>query len=378
MKILHAFKVFPPDLDGGIPQVIRMLSKNDNLRIKSRILVARFRGHARTYSLDGVAVRAVASLGTVLSMPIAPSYPFVLRALAGKADVIVHHAPFPLSDLGIALGLRKSTALVVYWHAEIVGRRSLLRLLSPFMRAALRRADKIIVSDPAMLTGSLFLKPHQSKCVVIPYGLDVEYWRTTETFDLAKISEIRQRYPHLILSVGRLVSYKGFSVLLDAVASVDNAQLVIIGEGPLYKDLMTQAAERGIKDRVFFKGRLSSEEIRQYIHACRLFVLPSVNEAEAFGLVQVEAMAAGRAVINTYLTTAVPNVARHGYEGLTVPANDSSALAAAIRTLLSDPKFAERLGRAGSARARSEFTASVYRMRVEAVFQDAIRERRKS
>lgn len=99
MHVVHAYKIYRPDADGGIPQVIHMLQKIQNKAIKSEILVARYRGPARSDHLDGVPVTAVTSIGTAFSAPLAPLYPFVLRRLARKADILVHHAPFPLTDI---------------------------------------------------------------------------------------------------------------------------------------------------------------------------------------------------------------------------------------------------------------------------------------
>ena len=87
-------------------------------------------------------------------------------------------------------------------------------------------------------------------------------------------------------------------------------------------------------------------------------------------------MAAGRPVINTQLATAVPHVARNGLEGITVLPHDSLALGSAITTLLSDPGLAERLGRAGQNRARSEFGCDTYRARIEDAFEGALHHRR--
>jgi|ERR1700687_4135137 len=375
MNIVHAYKIYLPDADGGIPHVLHMLTGTETREITSRILVARYRGFSKTYRVDGIPVTAVASIGTMFSTPLAPLYPFVLRRLATDADVLVHHAPFPLTDIGILLGLRKRTALVLYWHAEIIGRPFLLAFLTPLLRAALRRADKIIVSDETMLTSSAFLGPYRSKCVIVPYGLDVDYWSTLEESAKAKVAKLRVQYPRLIVAVGRLVAYKGYDILLDALKSVD-AQLIILGEGPLNQDLNAQAARNGIGHRVFLKGRVSNDVIKHYVHACRLFVLPSVSKAEAFGLVQLEAMAAGRAVINTNLATGVPHVARNNLEGITVPIKDSSALASAIETLLSNPELTEKLGRSGQVRARSVFGRAIYLARIEDVFEDAVRRRR--
>ena len=107
-------------------------------------------------------------------------------------------------------------------------------------------------------------------------------------------------------------------------------------------------------DRVTFLG--SVPDLRPYLHAARVFALPSVERSEAFGLVQLEAMACATPVVNTALDSGVPWVSRHGESGLTVPPRDASALAGAVRTLLDDTALAARLGEQGRRRASTELT----------------------
>nr|WP_246664418.1 glycosyltransferase [Tardiphaga sp. P9-11] len=352
-----------------------MLTGSRAETMTSRILVARFRGWSRHFVMDGTPVTALASLGTLFSTPLAPTYPFVLRRFAREADVLVHHAPFPLTDIGIAAGLGERTALVVYWHAEILGRALLRKLLTPAIKSALCRADRIVVSDGAMIDNSDFLKPHRDKCSIVRYGLDIDYWSNVGEAGQTTVAKLRQQYPRLIVAVGRLVGYKGLDVLLNALPSAE-AQLVIIGDGPLLEDLKQQAKRNGIADRVFFKGRVTADDIKHHLHAAKMLVLPSVTDAEAFGLVQVEAMAAGLPVINTSLPTTVPNVARHDREGLTVAVGDASALAQAMNLLLEDSALAQRLGYAGHGRARSEFSREAYSARIAQVLDQALAHRR--
>jgi glycosyltransferase involved in cell wall biosynthesis len=153
---------------------------------------------------------------------------------------------------------------------------------------------------------------------------------------------------------------------------------VIIGEGPLRGALEQLARELGIADRVTFLGAQRRDQLKAYIHAARVFAFPSVNAAEAFGIVQLEAMAAGRPVVNTSLATAVPHVARDGLEGLTVPPNDPEALAAALRRLLDDPELAQRIGAAGQRRARADFDLALFLDRMEKLYQQAIDVRRRA
>jgi glycosyltransferase involved in cell wall biosynthesis len=141
---------------------------------------------------------------------------------------------------------------------------------------------------------------------------------------------------------------------LKAMKRVD-AHLVIVGAGPLEAELRSLASGSGVAERVTFAGYLSREQQRQTFGAADLFVLPSVNEAEAFGIVQLEAMCSAIPVVNTRLPTGVPWVARDGLEGLTVPPRDEAALAKAMSRLLDDQDLAKRLGAAAKTRAVTLF-----------------------
>ncbi len=298
------------------------------------------------------------------------TYPLVFASRARGVDVVVHHAPFPLTDMGVWLGFPRKVALVVHWHAEIIGKPLLTRLVAPLIRRSLARADRIVVSDRAIIEHSPFLKPFAEKCVAAPYGCDVAYWSSLEDTQRPAVNELKARYPRLIVSVGRLVGYKGYDVLLRAMQGVD-AHVVIIGEGTLQDELESLASELGVSGRVTFLGGLRRDEVKQYIYAARALAFPSVTTAEAFGIVQLEAMAAGCPVVNTSLPTAVPHIARHGQEGLTVPPNDAAALADALRRLLDDPELALRFGAAGRVRAREEYDQSLFLDRMQAVYKEA-------
>jgi len=97
--------------------------------------------------------------------------------------------------------------------------------------------------------------------------------------------------------------------------------------------------------------------LHAFYEACDIFVLPSSEPAEAFGLVQVEAMACGKPVVSTDLKTGVTFVNQHEVTGLTVPVRDSGALADALRRLINSQKLREQLGKNAKKRAFEEFTA---------------------
>lgn len=374
MKVLHCYKVYRPDVDGGIPFVIAALCKLSDDGIENKVLVARQFGIGKRYRQHGVPVEAVTSFGTLFSTPLAPSYPLALLRSAADCDVIVHHAPFPLTDL-VALRLPDAVSLIIYWHADILGRPLLKSLVAPSIDRALRRADAIVVSDVSVIDSSPALHPFRDKCVVVPYGIKLATWTDCSASEQAQAEQLRHRYPRLILGIGRLVPYKGFDVLLRSMAGLD-AQLVLIGDGPLRHELMQCAEELGIADRVTFAGRIPTSTIKSFLHAAQALAFPSVTSAEAFGIVQLEAMAVGLPVVNTALPTAVPLVARHDQEALTVPIGDAGALAAALRRILDEPLLAERLGNAGRRRANEEYSQERFLSRIKAVYDSARRARR--
>jgi len=375
LRILHAYKIYRPDIEGGIPAVMSGLAQGSDTHATHSILAARRFGMARRYTLDGVPVEAVASLGTLFSTPLAPGYIPAFVRRARSADVVVHHAPLPLNDAAILLGLPADVALVVYWHADVVGYPLLKRLVSPLIRQALERADCIVVSGQPMIDHSEFLKPHAKKCAVLPYGMDLDYWQTLDADGRARADELRRQHPRHIVALGRLVGYKGYDVLIRAMQTVDG-HATIIGEGPLLAGLQQLATDLGVSSRIRFAGRLARDEIRQLFHSAQVFAFPSVTEAEAFGIVQIEAMAAGLPIVNTHLATTVPLVARHNLEALTVAPSDPQALSLALNRLLDEPALAERLGAEGRQRAISEFSQAVFRARMATIYEDALRTRR--
>lgn len=375
LQVLHAYKVFPPDITGGIPEAIAYIAKGMSSRHQSLILVGRHRGLGRRFTLDGMAVEAVTSFGTAMSSPLAPGFPLRLAKRARKASLVALHHPFPLNDIGVAMGLPEQTALVVHWHTKIVGKRPFAAALGPILARTLARAQRIIVSHSTLIRNSPFLVRYADKCTVIPFGVHVDYWAALDDSQRRKAADLRATHPRLVLATGRLVPYKGFHVLIEALRHVD-ATVMIVGEGPLKDDLRQTARRLGVGERFILAGGLSRDDLKIHLHAARVFTLPSVSAAEAFGIVQLEAMAAGLPVINTDLPTGVPHVARDGREGLTVPPGDPAALAAAIKRLLDDEDLARSLGAAGRSRVAAEYRAEVFVRRIEDVYEAALAERR--
>src|SRR5258708_1547404 len=150
------------------------------------------------------------------------------------------------------------------------------------------------------------------------------------------------------------------------------ATLLLIGDGPLRHSLEKLAHEAGVAGQVEFLGEMQPRDIVPYYHAADLFVLPSIARSEAFGIVQLEAMACGKPVVNTSLDSGVPCVSLHGTTGLTVPPNDSLALAGAINKLLDDSELREAYGQAARVRVDEEFSQDVMLERMVGLYNQIL------
>lgn len=377
LRVVHAYKVYTPEVIGGIPEVIRLIAGGLAQSCSSRILVSRMRGRGGSEMMGEVPVHRVASLGNLLSMPLAPTYPLSLWAGAYHADLVAYHAPFPLVDLAVSLHFPRHTALVVHWHAEIVAQRRLLPVVAPLIRRTLARAERIIVSSQAMIDGSPTLRPFVDKCAVIPFGIDASAWSTLSPEESIKVAELRARCPRLVVAVGRLVRYKGFDVLIEAMRQVEG-QLTIVGTGPLEHALHRQIAEAGLAHRIQIAGYLPQSELKCLLHASRVFVLPSIADNEAFGIAQLEAMACAKPIVNTRLSTGVAWVARDGVEAVTVAPGAVDDLARALGQLLDDNVRAARLGNAGLQRVADQFGLEGFLADVLTVYRQAVLARQSS
>ena len=330
--------------------ILALICEKTSGQVMNRVLVAnntRATVEERCGSVDVVRVGALTRVGAVSVCPTMP-----VRLAREEADVIIIHEPNPMGLLSYFLA-RPGGRLIVWFHSEVIRPSWRYRLFyRPFLQFALRRASKIVVASPTLAGSAPQLREWQSKCIVIPYGVHLG-----EPSDAIarQAGEIRQTAGRpVVLFVGRLVTYKGADVLLEALTGID-AVAFFVGDGPQRAALAAKADSLGLSNRVRFLGEVSGEQLSALYRACDLFVLPSLTRQEAFGVVQIEAMACAKPVISTDLGTGVAWVNQHGETGLVVPPGNASALHDAIAQLLADAPKRLAFGRAGAERARSVF-----------------------
>ncbi|HEX5091313.1 MAG TPA: glycosyltransferase [Burkholderiales bacterium] len=289
------------------------------------------------------------------------------RAIASRYDAIHVHAPWPQSSLNLLLS-RFDGAVIVHWHSDIVRQRLLYRGYRWLERRMLERADMILATSPKLLEESTALEGFRQKARAAPIGIAESREQFAENEIAAARAKIGGR--GIVFTLGRLVPYKGFEYLVRAAASLaPDARVLIGGEGPLRGELEHLIRRSGVEDRVALLGRLTDREVELHMRACDVFCLPSVQKSEAFGIVQIEAMRAGRPVVSTRITgSGIDWVNEDGVSGFTVEAGRPDALANALNRLLQDPGLARRMGEQGRRRYEAMFTARRMAEQVRAAY----------
>jgi rhamnosyl/mannosyltransferase len=151
-----------------------------------------------------------------------------------------------------------------------------------------------------------------------------------------------------------------------------DARLVIAGDGPKADEWKAVTRDLELQDRVFFLGEVTEQQKRVLYQACDLFILPSSQRSEAYGLVQLEAMASGRPVISTDLATGTSFVNRHEETGLVVAPRNPGALREAISGLIEDDALRIRLGHQARKRASEEFTVEKMVSRIDEIYRELL------
>lgn len=373
IKILQVNKLYYPEI-GGVEKTLQQISEglNNYSDIDLKVLACQKKGFGKVEKINGVEVHRAGSLGVVSSVPISFSFLWKFRKLSKDRDIVQFHLPFPLGDLACLLSGYKGK-VVISWHSDVVKQKRWMILYRPIMKHFLRRADLILIGAQGIAKGSKYLEKFLKKCKVLPFAIEDHILVSSGEYLLEHGYE-RENQETKFLFVGRLVYYKGCSVLLEAMAKMRDASiLTIIGSGSLESDLKHQCHNLGIEGQVEFLGNVSPEKMKRCYEEADVFVLPSVERSEAFALVQLEAMAYGLPVINTNLPSGVPEVSVHMETGLTVEPNDENGLAMAMDWMCCHHEERNLMGQRARERVEKMYTQRDMISNLLAVYCDLLK-----
>lgn len=380
-RICHLAKYYPP-MPGGIETHVQTLARAQaSFGAEVSVLCVngfdeKRRPALRTNTVkqldNNVQVVSLGRLSSFARFDLCPESIGKLRQIVNESYSIIHlHTPNPIMLIALMM-IRPRIPLVVTHHSDIVKQRVLKYVLHPIEHIVYSKAARILTSSPNYAKGSDVLKCYKNQLQVMPFGLELSTYTQPSQKALSYSHSLQVRHGAPIwLTVGRLVYYKALHIAIEALAFVPGT-LIIIGTGPLEKELKTLAKQLGLYERIIWHGHASTDELIGAYHAATALWFPSNVRSEGFGLVQVEAMATGCPVINTDIAhSGVSWVSRHEKEGLTVPPNDSLALAQASKRLLHEPELRNRLATASRKRA-CEFDHMVMAQRSFEIYEQAL------
>ena len=323
MKILILNKYFHPKI-GGIETVVRqhaeLLASNGH-DIEVLVCNEVFDIPTSTYIEKGYKVTKTKTFFEKFSMPVSLDYFIQLFRKANKYDLIYIHEPFPAGLLGLCLMPWLWKHIVVYYHSDIVGKGVIGNFFTGMQRFLYKRFKQIMTSSPRLVKFSGVLK-NLDKVTVIPIWVDdcslekhknKSYFSTEDYF----------------LYIGRNSYYKGINVLIEALylyyENGGTKNVVLAGD-----DFSGYKIKNKSKRINIINSSVSDCEKNSLIYHSYALIFPSIAVSEAYGIVQVEALARGVPVINTELDSGVPWVSKNDLSGLTVQPNDALSLCQAM------------------------------------------------
>ncbi|MBJ7900358.1 MAG: glycosyltransferase [Cyanobacteria bacterium RI_101] len=386
-RIVHLSKYYPPER-GGIENYIQTLAQTQS-DLGAEVCVfcintlsAEGKGQMKTATLTewdrGVEVRRVGRLFSVMRFDVCATLLQELYPLTRDSNTIIHlHTPNPtmLTALSVLLLNNKNVNLVITHHSDIIKQKNLKYFLRPFETFIYQKSSLVLATTENYIPGSSILRRFQKKVKALPLTLDLEkfYQPSRQALDFSQ--RLRVQHGNILwLVVGRLVYYKGLHIALEALTRLPG-KLLVIGVGPLAQDLRLLSERLGVRDRVVWLGNVTNAELVGAYRAATALLFPSNARSEAFGLVQVEAMASGCPVINADIpNSGVTWVSRPHQEALTVGVNDPLGLAQEAQRLLQEPGLSQKLGEAGRIRSQI-FSAEAVTRQLFRYYEDSLERR---
>ena len=388
ISVLHVGKYFPPHV-GGMETYLRdLMVASHTMGVKSAALVHQSElgvwSSEERITAEGAEIRVTraAIWARLLFTPLSPVFPWLLHRLIKreKPDILHLHLPNPSVFWSLFLPSARHLPWVIHWQSDVLTPASsrFLRvaywLYKPFESALLKRAHKIIATSPPYLDTSDALAPVRKQCEVIPLGIKDPFSSqrasaAPEDTPIDPPPPAATPVPLKVLAIGRLTHYKGFDVLLNAVAQTSDITLDLVGTGDEAAALERLAHSLGMTSRVRFHGALDEEQKNRLLSSCDCLCLPSTDRAESFGVVLLEAMSAAKAcVVSDVAGSGMSWLVDHERTGLVTPARDAAALATALCQLRDDRNLAIAFGQAGRQKFEASFTIGASASAIQSLY----------
>ncbi|MBQ3458264.1 MAG: glycosyltransferase [Synergistaceae bacterium] len=351
MKILHVVKAYYPDV-GGIETSARQIAEA-SAKNGHEVIVLCFGNKTENVETEGVKVYRIKPFFNVGSASISLKYFKKYKELSKDADIIHFHVPNPLGELAFCLQPKtksKAKTLCTY-HLDPVRPKAFVLMYKILLNSFMKKVDVICPTSPHYIISSRVIDKFLEKCRTIPLGVDVNSFANVSPEKIAEAEKVvsKLKRPRVLFS-GRFAYFKGIPNLLNAMALLPEYSLIMVGDGKKRQETEEQIDRLGLRDRVVIAGLQTGEFYRAFFHVADIFAFPS-TWPESFGIVGLEALAAGLPLVTTEIWAGSSYYNEDGKTGLIVPPQDPQALADAIKKILSDPELHKMMSENASKRA---------------------------
>jgi glycogen synthase len=384
MKTLFLSREYPPGIYGGAGVVADQLSRALSLRMEVQV---RCWGERPPGTAHGIDVRGYKAWERLAAEQGEPRFAAALETLsislamardAVDADVVHAHTWYvDMAGFWIRMLYRVPFIVTLHsmeplrpWKADQLGTGYLLS--NWIEKTAVENADRVIaVSNPMREDILRYFNVDPRRVVVLHNGIDPEVYRPVTDTEALERFGVRRPY---VLFVGRITDQKGIFHLLEAVPMLpEGVQVVLCAAAPDTPEI-EQRLRRALADRpgvLWINRMVPVETVRQLYSHADVFVCPSVYEP--FGLINLEAMACGTAVVASGVG-GILEVVEHDRTGILVPPGMPEELGAALRRLLENPAMARSMGETGRRRVEEKFSWASIARQTEELYREAIAE----
>ena len=301
---------------------------------------------------------------------------FKAMRVAQKKRANVMHGHWVVPGGVIAATAQPQLPLVVSLHGSDVFVAERTAPAGAAARRVFARAGAVTACSEDLARRAVALGADATRLDVIPYGVDTTRFAPDPAARVRGRAELGVAPDRtLVVAAGRLVRKKGFEYLIDAMAHVPDAHLVIAGSGDLAAELQARAVSAGVARRAHFLGDVTQDAVARWFSAADVVAIPSVRDdsgnVDGLPNTVLEAVASGTPVVATP-AGGIGTVVKHDDTGLLVPERDAPALGAAIARLAGDPDLRARLGAAGRALLAARFGWDATAARFETAYDRAL------
>ncbi len=354
MRVLHVYRTYFPDTQGGLEEAIRQICASTKVHgVENRVFMLSRNPRPEIINRPEAQVHRFPLTIEIASCGFSARCLHGFKELIAWADVVHYHFPWPFADMLHFVCRVKKPSILTY-QSDIIRQQGLLLCYRPLMKSFLSRVDRIVATSPNYASSSEVLQIFSKKVDIIPIGLDRSIYPKVDTTILTEVSQ--QYGSGFFLFIGVLRYYKGLHILLQASQNAD-FKVVIAGTGPVESALKEQAQSLGLNN-VYFAGFVSDEIKVALFHLALAVVFPSYLRSEAFGVTLVEGAMFKKPLISAEIGSGMSYINVHGSTGLTVAPNDVKSLRTAMIQLYQDQKQAEQMGQQAYQRYQKLFTGS--------------------